>query len=169
MGSIRIFSAIVVAALLTCGVGASTGLASASSQSTVTATDLGVLGGTFSFASAVSPSGQVVGESTTAGNAAIHAFSWTQAGGMVDLGTLGGDSSAALGVNARGQVVGSSDVAGFPLVIHAFSWTKAGGMVDLGGLGGTFAQATAVNARGDVIGNSVPAGDIGEHATLWHT
>jgi hypothetical protein len=42
-------------------------------------------------------------------------------------------------------------------------------MVDLGGLGGTFTQAVAVNARGDVIGNSEPAGEIGEHATLWHT
>jgi probable HAF family extracellular repeat protein len=78
----RIFSAVVVVALLTGGVGASTGLASASRHSTVTAIDLGVLGGTFSVASAVSPSGQVVGESTTAGGG-IHPFFWTQPEGWL--------------------------------------------------------------------------------------
>src|SRR2546423_11384574 len=58
--SLRIFGALVVAALLIGGADASTGLASASRGSTVTAIDLGVLGGTFSFATAISPSGQVV-------------------------------------------------------------------------------------------------------------
>src|SRR5438105_1248223 len=80
---LRIFGAVVVAALLIGGAGASTGLASASRNSTVTAVDLGVLGGTFSFASAVSPTGQVVGESTTA-SGQTHPFTWTQAGGLVD-------------------------------------------------------------------------------------
>jgi probable HAF family extracellular repeat protein len=56
----------------------------------------GTLGGTFSVAADVSARGQVVGESTTAGDAEGHAFSWTKTGGMVDLGTLGGTGSGAL-------------------------------------------------------------------------
>ena len=53
------------------------------------------------------PSGQVVGSSFTAGNAAIDAFSWTRAGGMVDLGTLGGTYSAGYAINGSGQVAGA--------------------------------------------------------------
>src|SRR2546428_306638 len=110
-------------------------------------TDLGTLGGTSSNAVAVSASGQVVGASTTAGDTAVHAFSWTAGGGMVDLGTLGGTNSFLTirgsvfernggGVNNRGQVVGESSISG-DTPLHAFSWTSGGGMVDLGTLGGT--------------------------------
>ena len=75
----------------------------------------------------------------TAGDAETHAFSWTQADGMVDLGTLGGTSSIAFAVNEGGQVVGDSRTAG-DAATHAFSWTEEGGMVDLGTLGGTFSS-----------------------------
>src|SRR5438093_507104 len=67
--------------------------------------DLGTLGGSFSVAEAVNDSGEVVGWAETA-DGALHAFSWTAAGGMVDLGTLGDRGSEASGVNASGQVVG---------------------------------------------------------------
>ena len=60
--------------------------------------DLGALGGTISYTAAVNESGQVVGDSFTAGNAGLHAFSWTADGGMVDLGTLGGPASVATAV-----------------------------------------------------------------------
>ena len=92
-------SLFLLLSLLTVVVGLLAG--SASSATSVTIVDLGTLGGTRSYANAVNDSGQVVGESTTAGDASTHAFSWTQAGGMVDLGTLGGSSSStAVAVNS---------------------------------------------------------------------
>src|SRR6266849_4209352 len=129
-------------------------------------TDLGTLGGTDSGAIAVSDRGQVVGESTTAGDTAVHAFSWTAGGGMVDLGSLGGTTSVAIAVSASGQVVGNSFITG-DTAIHAFSWTAGGGMVDLGTLGGTFSGASAVNASGQVVGASAISGDAATHAFSW--
>jgi probable HAF family extracellular repeat protein len=53
-----------------------------------------------------------------------HAFSWTQAGGLIDLGTLGGTNSAAFGVSAAGDVVvGLSGTTG-DVATHAFRWTQ---------------------------------------------
>src|SRR5712692_4043019 len=140
-------------------------------------TDLGTLGGTSSGAIAVSGSGQVVGESTTAGDTAIHAFSWTAGGDMVSLGTFGGTFSGASAVNASGQVVGQSATSG-NAATHAFSWTSGGGMVDLGTLGGTRSIQTiqgsafegnggGVNNRGQVVGESSISGDSPLHAFSW--
>src|SRR5438445_2790146 len=84
-------------------------------------TDLGTLGGTSSGAIAVSASGQVVGESTTTGDTATHAFSWTSGGGMVDLGTLGGTISVSIAVSEPCQMAGSSLTSG-DSVIQALSW-----------------------------------------------
>jgi len=98
--------------------------------------DLGTLGGNSSVANAVS-NGQVVGQANTSstdrdGYPVSHAFSWTQAGGMVDLGT-GFDSSA--NAVSNGQAVGQrfADIGEF----QAFSWTPLSGVVDLGTLGGS--------------------------------
>jgi probable HAF family extracellular repeat protein len=57
--------------------------------------DLGTLGGLDSFGQAVNASGQVAGDSTTAGGE-THAFLSGPGGGpLTDLGTLGGVSSLA--------------------------------------------------------------------------
>jgi probable HAF family extracellular repeat protein len=134
--------------------------------------DLGIFGGSGfeSFATAVNERGQVVGASTPGpGQEFLHAFSWTEEGGLVDLGTLGGFGSQANAVNEGGQVVGGSSPAGENAVFefHAFSWTEEGGMVDLGTLGGTLSTALAVNDHGQVVGWSDIAGDAERHAFSW--
>src|SRR5438445_28046 len=126
-------------------------IAASAGAQTVVATDLGTLGGTYSVATEVNANGQVVGYATTAGDAATHAFSWTQFGGMVDLGTFGGTTGAATAVSANGQVVGYATTAG-DVVTHAFSWTPLGGMVDLGTFGGTTSGPTGVSANSQVGG-----------------
>src|SRR5438552_3626449 len=113
----RTVGPLAAAILLTCAAG-STGAATAPVGATPV--DLGTLGGTQSRATAVSPSGQTVGFSHTAGDAESHAFSWTRTGGMVDLGTLGGTRSSALAVSAAGQVVGESLIPS-DIQFHAFS------------------------------------------------
>ena len=130
----------------------------------VTIQDLGTLGGTSSLASAVNDRGQVVGFTYLPNDTEVHAFSWTQAGGMVDLGTLGGYSSQAIAVNDSGQIVGWAFTADG--TTHAFSWTQAGGMVNLGSLGGTYSGANAVNASGQIVGGA-SAADGASRAVLW--
>src|SRR5688500_3460734 len=60
----------------------------------------------------------------------VHAFTWTEAGGIVDIGTLGGTRAQALAVDGD-RVVGFSRLPG-DTVTHAFSWTPTEGMRDLG-------------------------------------
>jgi probable HAF family extracellular repeat protein len=98
----------------------------------------------------VNDNGQVVGDSYVGGQS--HAFSWTQAGGMVDLGLIGGPSAHAYAVNASGQVAGRA--TDHLESLHAFSWTQAGGIVDLGTLGGSESAAYALNAQGQIVGYS---------------
>ena len=46
--------------------------------------DLGTIGGTFSSADIVTPNGLIAGQSTTLGNAAIHAVLWRPAPSTAD-------------------------------------------------------------------------------------
>lgn len=95
--------------------------------------DIGTLGGSYSVAYAINKrylaDSQVVGDSTTSGDAAIHAFRYTgnvlNGGSMVDLNSLiaansGWELISARGINDNGQIVGSGWRDGVKFVAHAY-------------------------------------------------
>ena len=128
-----------------------------------TVTDLGTLGGTFSFAGGINNRGSVEGFSTLPGDTASHAFLW-QNGAMTDLGTLGGPNSLAeFPPSESDKVGGGAETStrdplgedfcffGTNLICLPFLWQK-GVMTPLPTLGGNNGTATEVNSRGQVSG-----------------
>ena len=135
-----------------------------SGTQTYSITDVGTLGGSFSTAYGINNNGQVVGASSTAGDAAVHAFLYS-GGSMQDLGTLGGSASLAYAINNKGQVVGwSSTFGGIDGDAVAFLYS-GGVMQNLGTLGGAISVAFAINNRGQVVGFSRTVS--GTAAFLW--
>lgn len=129
-------------------------LANTVSAVTYNMTDLGTLGGSFSYAESISSNGNIVGYSQTA-NGSVHAFLWKD-GVMQDLGTLG-DRSYATAVNSKGEVVGYSTVNhGTP---HAFIW-RNGKMDDLGTLVGLETIAFDINDNSQIVGYSLTSMSI---------
>ena len=117
-----------------------------------TVTDLGTLGGMNSQASAINNRGQVVGNSTLAGEAITRAFLWED-GVMTDLGSLGGTFSRANAINNRGQAVGASEITA-NAARHAVLFDR-NGITDLGALPGSLVGAGfGINNRGDIFGGS---------------
>ena len=91
-------------------------------------TDIGTLGGDFSYALSINDSGIVAGYSYLSDNITTHPFLWTATGGMVDIaaGLPRGTSSQASFINARGVVAGTSMVGGagqVPAVRIGRTWT----------------------------------------------
>ena len=161
--------------------------------------NLGTLGGSQSAANGINDRGQVAGAALNAvpdpfantpmpscypgltfsqcfygvpAATQMHAFRWTEAGGMQDLGALGGPDSSASFVNQRGQIAGEfftsftpNPSTGVP-TLDPFFWEN-GKMVDIGTLGGTFGEPIWLNNRGQVVGRSNVAGDQNSHPFLW--
>ena len=123
-----------------------------------TITDLGTLGGNYSYATGINNSGQVVGNSSTviAGINTDRPFLYSN-GMMTNLGTpLGGAVSRAAGINNSGQVVGDWSSAPTPDVnLLPFLYSN-GTMTDLGAQGGgaTFSHARSINDSGQIAGYS---------------
>lgn len=128
--------------------------------------DLGSLGGTSGYPSALNNRGQVVGSMNLVGDQTHHAFLWEQ-GRLTDLGTLGGDNSDALWENEVGHVVGSANRPGssFP---DAVLW-KDGKLIDIGqSSGDQCSRASGINADDQVVGlASSGACGVGIHGFLW--
>ncbi|MGI9075684.1 MAG: hypothetical protein ACR2JB_31130 [Bryobacteraceae bacterium] len=133
-------------------------------------TDLGTLGGTYSYAYGLNNAGQVAGGSATpnqTGGLFQTAFLWSKHTGIQDLGTLGGFNtglnSAAGGPNASGEAAlisetfmtdpNGEDFCGFGTKRQCLGaiW-KDGVMTPLSTLGGTNSQAYWVNNQGQVVG-----------------
>ena len=139
-----------------------------------TATDIGTLGGLYSFAWSINDAGDVVGEADLPSPRLVfdRAFLWRN-GVMKDLGTLGGDSSQAIAINNSGQITGDSDTIADQAetvdkdrVRHAFLREANGPMRDLGTLGGKTSSGNGINNSGVVVGWS-ELSDTTKHACLW--
>ena len=130
-----------------------------------TFTDLGTLGGTYSYAAAINNAGQIVGHSYTSGDIGVHATLWD--GGVIkDLGTLGwGSTSQANGINDAGQIVGRSFDSDSST--HATTWIN-GTITDLYPLAGGGHYAYAINSTGQIAGSSPAFGYPQGVAVLWH-
>ena len=136
-------------------------------------TDLGTLGGTLGFPTALNNRGEVVGQSNLAGDLTFHPFVWTKSGRMQDLGTLGGDTGITNWINDGGDIVGKADLPGLlsPQDHHPVLWTH-GVMIDLGTLPeDSSGNAYYVNSRGQVVGTSEDRQHmllgVSQHAVLW--
>jgi len=123
-------------------------------------TDLGTLGGSFSFAISVNNAGHVGGGANTTAEIQ-HFFLWRD-GHMIDAGSLGGNANAA-GPNASDELAGESETTnadpsgedfcgyGTHLTCRAATWQN-GAITALSNLDGNNAAGLFINDRGAVAG-----------------
>ena len=113
---------------------------SAHAGTTYAVTELGTLGGLWTYAYGINNAGQVTGLSATA-SGLTHAFVFG-GGAMTDLGVpAGGSSSQGYGINSTGQVAGSAFVVG-DADSHAFTY-NAGSWANLASSRGRTPQVTS--------------------------
>lgn len=134
---------------------------------------LPTLGGTLGLASGINDAGQVIGLSTTAGDAAVHLARWTESG-VEDLGVpsgaqlvLFGDDPRILGpkINGSGNVSVITNVGGQPT---GFAWTDAEGFTQLPPYAGAPALTYPLNIDNvnRIVGVAMAPGDQ-PAATVW--
>src|SRR5207302_11038844 len=110
------------------------------------------LGGHCSTIYALNNRGQVVGQSTVAGDQTSHPYIWDRET-MIDLGTVGGTYGFASWINDPGAVVGSATNQDDQALL-AFLW-KDGVISNLGALhGDACSAADAINSAGQIVGGS---------------
>ncbi len=127
--------------------------------------DLGSLGGTCSFASAINNRGQVAGSSSLTGDQEIHPTLWNH-GTLTDLGTFGGTSGYTNWINEKGAVVGAALYPG-DTINHAALWKK-GVMTDLGTLPGYgCSSAQWINSSDQIVGGFYACDNPVSAASLW--
>ena len=136
--------------------------------------DLGTLGGTTSYSTAISSTGVMIGSSSIKGDATTHAVRFSGTGSQnTDLGTFGGSYGSANSINTAGQIVGQADLAdGVRYRATLFSGT-GGGNTDLGSLAApgvpANSSAQAINTAGRIVGYAASGtlGNAGILATLF--
>ncbi len=125
----------------------------AASAQTYQVSDLGLLNGSPTYATAINDNGVVCGYAQIDANTTKAWVSASPAIGMVQLLDLGGNDTRALAVGADGAVYGYGTDAGG--VAHALMWPSSAVMVDLGAASATEGMiAQAVNAAGAIVGNT---------------
>ena len=138
--------------------------AAPASRASYTISDLGTLGGTESFASAINNFGEVVGSARMRGDLTTHSFVHRR-GTLTDLYPLLWPAD----ISNNGQIAGSvtgSDGTSYPAIHDAGT-----GITILGSLGiptwyGFSGEATSINNRGQVVGYSYIDG-LTRHAFLY--
>jgi probable HAF family extracellular repeat protein len=125
--------------------------------------DAGKLGGSQSYANAISSGGVGVGQAYVTGDVNYHVTSYYL--GPHDLGTLGGDYAVAYGISDA-MIVGSSYTAGNAL--HAFSYDEFGTYTDLGTLPSynSSSEANGINTKRQIVGHSQAANGA-RHAFIY--
>ncbi len=122
------------------------------------ATDLGNLGNDFWITvNQITDSGQVVGQSWTAGNES-RPYLW-QNGTMNELANFEGE---ATGINSSGQIVGNHVVDTYG---YAFLW-ETGTITDYGTLGGDSSGSLGINDFSQIVGQAKDIDDV-DRACLW--
>ncbi len=133
-------------------------------------TDLGTLGGTFSFANGINLHGTITGAASIAGDGETHAVVWNEFG-IIDLGTIAGYKSAqGLGINKHGAVVGEANLrpaGGFALPNSQAFYVGTSGMVSLPTLGGRYSRATRISEKDVIVGLAELATSADVHAVIW--